>query len=150
MHRSFLEILACPRTGEALVLMDEELDGEFIVSGTLRGATFGHDYPIVDGIARLLPSPGTGGKTRKSFGLQWEQKARGRLGAADTSYGFSHEQTGQWLQETLFERPASDLGLVLDAGCGAGDKAAALSNAGARVMAFDLTNSVESARSRYG
>ena len=77
MHPGFLDLLACPRTGESLVLSDEQMDGELIVSGTLRAKESGHEYPIIDGIARLLPSPETGGKTRKSFGLQWEQKARG-------------------------------------------------------------------------
>lgn len=150
MHPDFLALLACPRTGEALVLSDQTLEDGLIVSGTLRAAESDHEYPIIDGIARLLPDPEVGARTQKSFGLQWKKKAGGALGTGDTSYGYSKSESARGLQAELFGRPASDLGLLLDAGCGEGDKAAALSEAGARVLAFDLTDSVDLARAHFG
>jgi len=50
-----LEILRCPVCRGALALTAGERDGEEILSGRLRCATCGVDYPIEDGIPNLLP-----------------------------------------------------------------------------------------------
>lgn len=55
MKRSLLDILVCPMCKGGLTLTVDEEDDAEIVSGALRCAACGIDYPIEDTIPNLLP-----------------------------------------------------------------------------------------------
>jgi uncharacterized protein len=55
MRPDLLEILCCPVCRGTLTLTVARKDGDEIVTGTLRCAKCGVDYPIAEGIPDLLP-----------------------------------------------------------------------------------------------
>jgi SAM-dependent methyltransferase len=99
-------------------------------------------YSIKDGVPRFVPSDGY--VTR--FGYQWNTFAKSQL----DSY------TGQPVsRDRLAHACGGDLGflrgkLVLEAGCGAGRFTEILLNAGATVVAMDLSSAVEANQANNG
>lgn len=149
MRPEILPILRCPASGARLALEARRLEGEHVIEGTLRAERGGLVYPITDGVPRLLPSPATGRRTRSAFNLQWARRIAG-LERVDVLYGFPVEDATRFMAKTVLP-PAHDRDAwILDAGCGAGDRSAALARRGNRVLAFDLSDTVRAAFARHG
>jgi len=55
MHRSLMDILACPVCKGPLDLQAEREEGEEVLEGRLSCPRCGEDYPIREGIPDLLP-----------------------------------------------------------------------------------------------
>lgn len=139
MKLRLLEWIACPVCGDSLVTAEASAAVSEIVNGELECEGCARQYPISDGIPRLLP-----------MALSAEQEA--------TAAAFGHE----WTHFTEIHREYRDqfldwihpLGpqdfvgkLVLDAGCGIGRHSALAAEFGAReVVAMDLSAAVETAR----
>ena len=104
----------------------------------LRCAT-GHEYPVVAGIPRFVPSQEYSG----SFGYQWKAFAKLQL----DSYNGTRFSEERFRAITGWERRDLEGKRVLDAGCGAGRFAEVASRVfGAWVTAVDLSEAVEACR----
>ncbi len=55
MRQELMDILACPMCKGALTLTTVSVEADEVITGTLRCAACGEDYPIDEGIPNLLP-----------------------------------------------------------------------------------------------
>ena len=120
------ELLRDPQDGSPL-----RLDAGSLVSLSRRR------YPIVRGVPRFVPSEEYAG----TFGFQWSRFSRTQLDSANgttRSRDTFLEKTGLALDELRGKT-------VLDVGCGMGRFAEIVAEAGARVVAVDLSSSVDAA-----
>lgn len=135
MKPELLELLRCPVSGERLRLETDEGTTEDVRTGALVSANGRFRYPIRDGIPRFVPVS----NYADSFGMQWNQFRNTQLDSHSgqpisaerfwASTGWHPEElAGQW---------------VLDAGCGSGRFAEVALEAGARVVAVDLSSAVD-------
>jgi SAM-dependent methyltransferase len=102
----------------------------------------GCSFPIVGDIPRFVPAE----DYAASFGLQWSHFRRTQLDSF-TGYPISRERLTRLLGGTLDSVRGA---LVLEAGCGAGRFTELLLQAGARVVAVDLSTAVEANRQNCG
>ena len=138
VRHALLDVLAEPRTRAALRL-GASGSGEAIEDGWLVSGETGRRYPIVRGIPRFVEGQAYAG----SFGLQWRRFREVQLDSV----------TGRRYSQRRFD---AELGLteadlrgkwVLDAGCGAGRFAEVAAARGARLVALDVSEAVDAARS---
>lgn len=138
MKPELLAWLACPACGGELafaMLPTLPREGGDVEEGTLVCRACRAEYPVAGGVPRLFPPGGLGRRvrrTRLSFGFEWlRYPAEPRP-----------EDREIFLEET--QLPAGEWPglLVLDAGCGMGRYARAARELGARVVAFDLSESL--------
>lgn len=130
MRARLLEILRCPACRGGLELVGAEAGGgDEIDSGTVACRGCGADYPVRDGVPRLLAGDGLVRRTRKGFEYQWSTRQRGRAERAQVLYGYDIDGFMVWAADTfttgLRAGPDRDAWL-LDAGCGSAEKARAL------------------------
>ena len=132
-----LDYLICPRTGSPLTLRDARTVADDIVGGDLV-ADGGPTYPIVDGIPRFVSQD----SYCDNFGLQWNTFSRLR----SDRYNGSHLIRNTILRRTRWPDGHLAGKTVLECGCGCGNDTEVLLDLGAeRILAFDLSNSVNSA-----
>ena len=120
-------VTACPRCGQDL---------DWRQSEARCGA--GHTFPVVRGVGRFLPqSSDTADRTGETFGFQW------------STFNVADRPEDTAVFEAKLGLPLNSLGgrLVLDAGCGSGRYARLAGEAGANVVALDLSDAVDKARS---
>jgi len=133
MEEWLLEILRCPRCGGELTLQavcQRAADGR-VQEGCVACQRCDSAYPVRCGIVRFVPSE----RYVESFGLQW---TRYRVEEAEEDRNTFVAKTGFQLDELR--------GLtVLDAGCGAGRYSRVAAEAGARVVAVDMSRAVDQA-----
>ena len=116
-------------------------------AGTLRGASSlscpnGCVVPIVRGIARFVPSD----DYAAAFGWQWKHFQRSQL-VSHTGTTISRDRLTRCLGGSLEAVRGRS---VLEAGCGAGRFTEILLEAGARVVAADLSSAVEANHANCG
>ncbi|HKO54274.1 MAG TPA: methyltransferase domain-containing protein [Thermoanaerobaculia bacterium] len=141
MRRSLLDLLRCPDCGGSLALHDDVEEQGQIRSGELRCAACPTSWPIVDFIPRFV-----GGSYAGNFGFQWQLFAGTQLDShsrvpisRQRFYGYSG-----WTPESLAGQR------MLDAGCGAGRFAEIALEAGAEVVAVDISSSVVACHQNLG
>jgi SAM-dependent methyltransferase/uncharacterized protein YbaR (Trm112 family) len=135
MHRELIDLLRCPRTGEALRLEASKMEGDRIRSGLLVSTSSGNQYPIREFIPRFVPES----NYADNFGMQWNMFRQTQLDSY-SSHPISTErfwQTTGWSPERLRGR------WVLDCGCGAGRFAEVALSAGAKVVAIDYSSAAD-------
>lgn len=125
------EILVCPDCGQRL-----SLDRQ-----TFLCPACGKVFPIVRGVPRFVPDEGYAG----NFGFEWTRHARTQL---DSPTSRASEES--FRLKTGFTPEVLRGKLVLDAGCGMGRYADVASRWGARVVACDLSQAVDSAYANLG
>ncbi|MBT3552693.1 MAG: methyltransferase domain-containing protein [Rhodospirillaceae bacterium] len=136
-----LELLICPHcAGEvALVLDNKKSSGEDIIEGQLSCTSCARVYPITNGIPRFVAADEN---YAENFGYQWQLFSAtqiDRLGGHNLS-------GGRLLNDTKWEPAWIEGKIILDAGCGAGRFADELAQAGARVVACDLSSAVDACK----
>lgn len=144
MHRDLLRWLICPVCAGCLELDGEAAEAESVHTGTLGCSVCGRDFPVHDGIPRMIPD-GVGRTERataEAFGWEW---AHYQLLPPDAA-------RRQFLHWVLPLQPEAFAGrVVLDAGCGMGRFTAVAADLGARlVIGVDLSDAVDVARQMYG
>ncbi len=142
MKLRLLKFLICPSCqGELDLKISVENDCE-VEEGSLTCRDCQREYPIVRGIARFVESEGYAG----SFGYQWNKYARLQLDSVNGT-NFSRQRfyaITEWRPDELKDR------LVLDCGCGAGRFSEVALEAGAEVIAVDLSKAVDACRANLG
>lgn len=141
MHRSFLDLLACPRCPHSAPLEAEaetEADGR-ILSGKLTCGDCGAEFPIRDGVPRFVDAADD---YCANFGFQWNEWKTLQVdrfaghGLSETRFLNDSRWSPDWLEGKL----------ILDAGCGAGRFADVAAGFGARVVAVDISTAVDACR----
>jgi SAM-dependent methyltransferase len=106
--------------------------------GASWACDLGHVFPVREGVPRFLASDelARADRTAETFGFQW------------TTFDVSDraEDSAVFLEKTGLSPDALTGKLVLDAGCGGGRYAKLLGEAGAQVVALDLSSAVLHAR----
>jgi SAM-dependent methyltransferase len=142
-----LELLRSPDDGSELIVEGSEQEGDEITSGVLADRS-GNRFPIIGGVPRFAEQLGDD----ETFAFKWK--------LIGDSYG--HDEPTRTIRRRWYldrfghadEQALSSQieGLrVLDAGCGSGADAAMFADAGATVVAVDLsTQAAESVYRRLG
>jgi SAM-dependent methyltransferase len=136
MNEAFLEILKCPECQDALAIAESERRaGDALVDGMLVCSGCGARFPVRGRIPRFVPDSGY----VENFGWQWNRFAHlqrdsynGTRLVRDTILGRS-----QWTIEFLAGRS------LLECGCGSGNDTEVLAELCGRVVALDLSTSVD-------
>jgi SAM-dependent methyltransferase len=138
MRLSLLNLLVCPHCQRELKLgVSREEEGE-IDTGSLTCEPCNKTYPIVRGIPRFVAEEGYAG----SFGHQWNKYARLQLDSQNGTT-FSRERFYSITEWSPAELKGN---LILDSGCGAGRFCEVALEAGAEVVAVDLSSAVDACR----
>lgn len=135
MKYAFVELLVCPKCRISLVLDVRRETGGEIDEGLLKCRNCDGQYPIMRGIPRFVRGDVYAG----SFGHQWNKYPRLQLDSANGT-GFSARRfysITEWKPRELNGM------LILDAGCGSGRFAEVALDAGATVVAADLSGAVD-------
>ena len=122
VDKNFVEHLICPACGERLTCRPEET--------ALDCAACGAEYPVREGIPRFVEA-----QHLASFSLQWNR------------YEVAHddEDRATFAAKTGFAWDDLKCRRVLDAGCGGGRYSKLLGEAGATVVAADMSTAVDKA-----
>ncbi len=150
MDPQAIEFYRCPVCGGRLQLESpHEAEGQ-IESGVLDCREGCGAFPVEAGVPRLLPELAKDAHepeeyqrvTGASFGSQWEMYEYG-----NTTWGVTvEERVPVVLHELAWQQDDLRGKVILDAGCGNGTLSKALADAGATVVALDLSESVFRAR----
>jgi SAM-dependent methyltransferase len=143
MHASLADLFVCPECREPIALSAGVASPDGDIDHGMLACAAGHAYPIVRGIPRFVQHElnADQARTRDSFGYEWT-----RL------YPEHGHTRPEWQAERdIFLEytrtvPSDFRGkLVLDAGCGNGRYAKLANDWGARVVAVDISDAVETA-----
>jgi ubiquinone/menaquinone biosynthesis C-methylase UbiE/uncharacterized protein YbaR (Trm112 family) len=142
VKQELIEILESPCCRKGLELVESVVgeNGE-IVSGNLKCFSCERKFPVTNGIPRFVPQS----NYSNSFGMQWHAFKDIRSGG---------EKVYPLVRETILERSGWSESylknkLVLECGCGAGDDTETLLDLGAKLVSFDLSNSVDVVAERF-
>jgi SAM-dependent methyltransferase len=84
-------------------------------------------YRVEGGVPRLTVAGKDVQEIGQRFDYQWSARRRGWFEGADRCYGLDHRAYAAWIHDWLArQRPLAPGERILDAGCGSGEKAAAL------------------------
>src|SRR5262245_25850144 len=150
MQQSLLHLLVSPDTGAPLRLVDPIYQGDEILEGSLLVEKTGQKFPIKHGVPYFAPEAVNFNPTAQRFGYQWKRQATGAF-EKEMIYGQSAAQELEgFLQATCIS--IKDLpGLrIADIGCGSGRLSGNLAEAGAEVVAVDISAAVEVVRTERG
>ncbi|MFN9152611.1 MAG: class I SAM-dependent methyltransferase, partial [bacterium] len=131
-------IFVCPATGDPLAFEQDGVPGQ----PALLVSPSGRRYPVKDGVARFVPDD----VYASNFGMQWNTFSRTQLdryNGTTISRDRFRLVTGWSLEDLAGKR-------VLDAGCGAGRFAQIALDAGAEVVAVDLSSAVDACQANLG
>jgi SAM-dependent methyltransferase/uncharacterized protein YbaR (Trm112 family) len=137
MREKLLQYLCCPLCRGALELAADQRDGPHVMAGALRCRACRKDYPILNGVPRLVPSGVTPDMkfTAASFGRSWKIWSQ----VHDERYRWQFLRWVQPLQPEDFRGR-----MVLDCGCGKGRHLRVVSQFGAReAIGVDLSEAVD-------
>jgi 2-polyprenyl-3-methyl-5-hydroxy-6-metoxy-1,4-benzoquinol methylase len=127
--------LRCLAHGEPLALRGGRADGEQVETATSLTCTSGCRVPVVRGVPRFVPSE----DYAAAFGWQWTHFRKSQLDSY-TGTTISRDRLTRCLGGSLSIVRGKT---VLEAGCGAGRFTEILLEAGARVLAADLSSAVD-------
>ena len=138
MQLRLLELLACSHCGGSLVIVSRQpSSGESIDEGTLGCAECSHEYPVLRGIPRFVPSE----NYASLFGYEWRRHSRTQLdsesGTTISKDRFATETN--WPEDLQGE-------LILEVGSGSGRFTEVALATGAEVVSVDFSSAIEVAR----
>jgi SAM-dependent methyltransferase len=145
MHPKFLHLLACPQTGNSLVLdAFETRENGMVWAGQLRTGC-GRIYPIIRGVPRFVSREMYAG----SFGFEWTRWPRVQFESDNVGRPMQGHTTRMW-ERIVGTNPASIRGkTIVDFGCGPGRFLDIVRRKGGRAVGIDLSNAVDAARKNF-
>lgn len=138
MRRVLLDILACPHCQGSLI-PDSDVDP--MEHGHLSCTGCARTWPVVEGVPNFVEEHS---RAREVFTAQWYDRVLGGFERDGQLYGHDPVVLMNWLFDTAFSTPPPG-SWALDAGCGSGEKAAAVARAWPEinVLAMDIADSVQ-------
>jgi len=136
MQKKLMEFLVCPEDRQALELLDPEIEGGEIKTGTLSCPCCAVRYPIVNFIPRFVGED----NYAEIFGFQWKTF---RTAQIDSGHYSGSLET--FRKKTGFSEAFVKGKRILDVGVGAGRYADLVSRWGGEVVGIDLSTAVEAA-----
>jgi SAM-dependent methyltransferase len=138
MLPAMLDVACCTRCRSRFELQASQSEGDDVLEGVLVCTECAARAPIVGGIPRFVPPE----SYANNFGLQWNRFGELQV---DRLRGHNLSRDRFWLETGL--SPDELRGKrVLDAGCGGGRFSDIALEAGAEVVAADLSNAVDKNR----
>lgn len=126
MRAKLLEILRCPvcRGSLAVGNVSEGTD-DGVEEGSLRCSGCQAEFPVVQGVPRMVLEDGLIPRTRGGFAYQWNKRQRGRAERRAVVYGYEIGKFMDWFVQVFTSgvRAHPSQTWMLDAGCGSGEKA---------------------------
>lgn len=138
MRPELLDILVDPKTKEPLALKNTVYVKGEIEEGELSSPS-DNSFPIRNGIPRFVDDNNYAG----SFSLQWNSFARTQL---DSVNGRDYSMK-RFENEVRWDKAWAKGKWILDAGCGAGRFAEISSRLGCNLVALDMSNAIDVAKS---
>lgn len=135
MNYWFLNILVCPHCGNNLKA-EGEWQKEYLEEGQLSCQGCHKSWTVRNGIPRFIDHQND---YCESFGYQWMTFSRTQI----DKFSRSNESEKRFINETGWDKKFLKNRLVLDAGCGAGRFADIALKMGSRVVAVDISDSVD-------
>jgi len=150
MKNSLLEIIRCPRCRNSLSLSAQKESNGAVLVGTLTCAPCAADYPIRDGVPRMIPSTSdTLLPTKRGFEYQWFERIHGKHEPRSQCYGFPTPAFIDWLVHQFgLSQSCAGKRWILDAGCGSAEKVAELARRFPQneVVGLDLSDTLALSR----
>ena len=148
MKLGFLEYLVCPLCQSDLKadLSEPEPDGEYL-SGTLicTNDDCSKEFPIVNGVPRMVVVSQESGGAAETFGFEWEQHGKKNL-EGTTVFGRTQDQDMAYFKKAFqLDTCSISKAVVLDGGCGSGQLTEGISKLlGAKtVIGVDVNYAIE-------
>ena len=142
MKERLIKWLACPKCNDRLQLEVSQYENNEIKAGKLICSNCNELYNIREYIPRFVEDE----LYSSSFGLEWNVF---RLTQHD-SYTGAKIFYKQFIDTTCWEMESLKDNLVLDAGCGSGPYTEVVSDAGAEVIAIDISAAVDACFQNHG
>ena len=142
MKQETVDLLVCPKCDgdKALELsIQEKIETDEILTGSLKCSACQTDYPITNGIARFVE---VDDDYCENFGFQWQKWKDIQI---DRLAGHTLSET-RFLSDSGWSRDWLEGKLILDGGCGAGRFTDVAAGLGARVIACDLSGAIDACR----
>lgn len=146
MHPKFLDILACPKTGEPLIIEAKEYDNEgMVISGYLRNQSSTYHYPIRNGIPRFVYSE----SYTDSFGYEWKKWSRVQF--ESENIGGAMEGHTSRMFHRITELNETDLigKIIVEFGCGSGRFLDIVRKKGGIAVGIDMSEAADIARTNF-
>lgn len=145
MHPRFLDILACPETGEPLQLEAAEIGANGLVASGILVTASGRWYPIVRGIPRFVSAE----QYTSSFGYEWTRWPRLQFESENMGRPMAEHTTRMWEIITSATEHTVHSQTIVEFGCGPGRFLDVVRHKGGRAVGLDLSLAVESARRNF-
>lgn len=141
MNPRFLDLMCCPKTGEALRLDRAEISSKGdVMSGSLVSIS-GWKYPIVRGVPRFVSEE----QYAASFGYEWTRWARVQFDCENEGRAMAGHTMRMWEAVTKASEEKVRNRVVVEFGCGAGRFLDVVRRKGGVAVGLDLSLAVEAA-----
>lgn len=141
MKADLLPLLSCPSCQTDLDIQSKVSDGDDIVEGSLYCCTCQHQFPITNHIPRFTAPE----NYAMTFDIQW---ATFRTVQIDRFNGHTFSRD-RFYYETQWDPSSLKGARILDAGCGTGRFSHIALDAGADVIACDLSTAIDACRTNF-
>ena len=145
LHSQLIDCLIDPATGSDLDLKITKQENGRIIDGQLISRASGAVFPIVRGIPRFVDHTAS---NEESFGYQWHRWPTVQYEPYNKGKPMEGHTRGMWEKITA-QSGTLDGQVVGDFGCGAGRFVEVARSKGAKVIALDLSDSVEVAGAQF-
>ena len=143
MKLKHLSYLCDPKNHQDLVLENAIINGDDIISGTLRSAT--NVYPIVNGIPRFVKDE----SYSDNFGYQWHRWASIQFDGKNIGRPMHLHTSNMFKTITGFSKKDLKDRVILDMGCGSGRFTDVAIEMGATVIALDYSSAIDAAKANF-
>jgi len=147
MKEEFLDLLACPETGQVLSLqVTERAANGTIKTGLLKTEDGTRQYRIRNGIPRFCD----GGDYAESFAFEWAKFGSTQLESTNVDQKTSDSTRHSFVSQTRLTEDAIKGKTVVEFGCGPGRFLEIARSMGAMVVGLEITSAVDVAKANLG
>ena len=143
MKLKFLKYLCDPLNLEDLTLESQFINGDDVISGTLKSSN--NNYSIINGIPRFVKND----SYSSNFGYQWNRWQRIQFDDENINKPMHQYTSSMFKKITKFSKKQLDGKIVLDLGCGSGRFTDVVASMGAVVISLDQSSAIDSAKLNF-